>query len=56
MSMRIIALSTLKAFWAISPAYADSIEFGMAWYREILKADWASSNEVKAKFSSASIL
>ena len=54
--MRIIALSTLNAFWAISPAYGDSIEPGMAWYRETLKADWSSPNEVKAKFSSASIL
>jgi len=54
--MRIIALSTLKALWSESSAYADSIEPGMAWYREVLKADWATPNEVKAKFSSASIL
>jgi mRNA interferase HigB len=54
--MRIIALSTLKAFWSSSPAYADSIEPGMAWYRETLGADWATPNEVKAQFSSASIL
>ena len=54
--MRIIALSTLKAFWSSSPAYSDSIEPGMAWYRETLKADWATPNEVKAQFSNASIL
>jgi len=54
--VRIIALSTLKAFWAGSPGYADSIEPGMAWYRETLKADWATPNEVKAQFASASIL
>ena len=55
-SMRIIALSALQAFWSSSSAYADSVEPGMAWYREALKADWASPSEVKAKFSSASIL
>ena len=55
-AMRIIALSTLKAFWSNSSSYADSIEPGMAWYREALKADWATPNEVKARFSSASIL
>lgn len=54
--MRIIALSTLKTFWSSSSAYSDSVEPGLAWYRETLKADWASPNEVKAQFSSASIL
>jgi len=54
--MRVIALSTLKAFWSSSPKYSDSIEPGMAWYREVLKADWATPNEVKAQFASASIL
>jgi len=54
--MRIIALSTLKTFWSSSPAYSDSVEPGLAWYREMLKADWASPNEVKAQFSNASIL
>jgi len=36
--------------------FADSIEPGMAWYRETLRADWPTPNEVKAQFSSASIL
>jgi mRNA interferase HigB len=54
--MRIIALSTLKTFWSSSPAYSDSVEPGLAWYRETLKADWASPNEVKAQFSNASTL
>lgn len=54
--MRIIALSTLRKFWESSHSYADSIEPGMAWYRETLKADWASPNEVKEQFRSASIL
>ena len=54
--MRVIALSALKAFWSGSAGYSDSIEPGMAWYRETLKADWATPNEVKAQFASASIL
>ena len=54
--MRIIAVSTLKAYWSNSPAYSDVIEPGMAWYREVLKADWATPNAIKAQFSSASIL
>ena len=54
--MRIIALSTLKAFWENTPEYADAIDPALAWYREALKADWATPNEVKAQFSNASIL
>ncbi len=54
--MRSIALSTLRKFWENSPSYADSIEPGMAWYRETLKADWSTLNEVKAQFSNASVL
>ena len=54
--MRIIALSTLKRFWSGSPAYSDSVEPGLAWYRETLKADWSTPNDVKAQFSNASIL
>lgn len=54
--MRIIALSTLKAFWADSPGYLDAENSVMAWYREVCKADWSSAADVKAKFSSASIL
>lgn len=54
--MRIIALSTLKVFWSSLPVYADSIEPGMAWYREVLKADWQTPNAVKAQFASASVL
>lgn len=54
--MRIIALSALKSFWDSSPSYADSVDPGMAWYREALKADWATPAEVKAQFSNAKIL
>ena len=54
--MRIIALSTLKAFWEGRPAHGDAREPGLAWYRHALRADWASPADVKADFGNASIL
>jgi mRNA interferase HigB len=54
--MRIIALSTLKAFWEGNPSYGDAIEPTLAWYRHTLKADWSSPAEVKRDFGNASIL
>jgi hypothetical protein len=54
--MRIIALSTLKAFWENDPSYTDVIQPALAWYRHALKADWATPAEVKADFKNASIL
>jgi mRNA interferase HigB len=54
--MRVIALSTLKAFYEGKPSYADAIEPIHAWYRHTLKADWSSPAEVKADFRNASIL
>ena len=54
--MRIIALSTLKAFLNRSPAYADAREPLMAWYRQVKAADWATPAHVKRDIRSASIL
>ena len=54
--MRIIALSTLKAFWHNNRAYQDAKEPGLAWYCQALKADCALPAKVKASFRSASIL
>ena len=54
--MRIIALSTLRAFLRRSPDYVDAREPLMAWYREARKADWATPADVKAAFRSARIL
>ena len=54
--MRVIALSTLKAFVNRSPAYADAREPLMAWYRQVRVADWASPADVKNDVRSASIL
>lgn len=54
--MRIIALSTLKAFWDKDPAHQKAKQPCLAWYQAALKADWASPSDVKADFRSASIL
>lgn len=54
--MRVIALSTLKAFWEGSPSFTDVKEPVLAWYRHTLRADWTSPADVKADFSHASIL
>lgn len=54
--MRVIALSKLKAFWTDFPEHHDARAPTLAWYREVLKADWATPNEIKAQFKTASIL
>ena len=54
--MRVIALSTLKAFLNRSPGYADAREPMMAWFRQIRAADWASPADVKREIGAASIL
>ena len=54
--VRIIALSRLKEFWKQNPTFADATEPTLAWYRHILKADWASPMDVKRDFGNASIL
>ena len=54
--MRIIALSTLKAFLARSPERFDAREPVMAWYRQVRQADWAGPEDVKRAVRSASIL
>jgi mRNA interferase HigB len=54
--MRVIALSTLKAFLNRSSAYADAREPLMAWYRQVGQANWTSPADVKRDLRSASIL
>ena len=48
--MRIIAKSTLRAFWA---NYPDAEEPLLAWYREVEKADWSEPSQVKEQYRSA---
>ena len=54
--MRVIALSTLKAFWSGKLAYADAREPTLAWFRHVLRADWQSPADVKHDFGNASVL
>jgi mRNA interferase HigB len=54
--MRVIALSTLKAFWTRSRSRADAKEPLLAWHRHALRANWSRPQDVKADFGSASIL
>lgn len=53
--MRIIALSTLKAFWD-QPDYQDCVEPGLAWYRLTLAAHWTQPADVQAEVPKVSIL
>lgn len=54
--MRVIAVSTLKAFRENNPGNLDAKEPTLAWYRHALYADWSSPTEIKGEFSNASIL
>ena len=54
--MRVIAVSTLKAFWKGRPQYEDAAAPTLAWYREVLKAEWPRPSDIKAQFKGASIL
>ncbi|MCX7108806.1 MAG: type II toxin-antitoxin system HigB family toxin [Proteobacteria bacterium] len=54
--MRIISISTLKAFWENQSAYLDAKEPSLAWYRQALSADWSTPSDVKREFGNASIL
>ena len=54
--MRVIALSTLKAFWRNHPGHHDAEQPCLAWYRDAVKADWARPSDVKKQFRNASIL
>lgn len=54
--MRVIAVSTLKAFWNDHPQYQDAEGPTLAWYRDVLKANWSKPSDVKAQFGNASIL
>ncbi len=48
--------ATLKAFWADRPVHQDAQEPALAWYRDVLKADWTAPPAVKAQFGTASVL
>jgi mRNA interferase HigB len=54
--VRIIALSTLKAFWEEYPEHIDAKEPTLSWYRHALAADWSTPADVMQDFRNASIL
>ncbi len=53
--MRVISRKTLKAFYE-NPVYKDSKTSLEIWFRDAIKADWSSPNDIKSKFKNASIL
>lgn len=55
MCMRVIAVSTLKAFWE-NPANRDSEAALRSWIEEVQAAKWQQPADVKAQYSNASIL
>jgi mRNA interferase HigB len=51
--MRILSKSTLKAFWENYPNSKAPLE---AWHEEVVKADWATPQQLKAQFGHASLI
>ncbi len=52
--MRIIAKSTLKNFWE-RPGHGDAKGALASWHDEVLKAQWLSPHDIKARYANASI-
>jgi mRNA interferase HigB len=51
--MRVIAVSTLRAFWE---RYPDAEQPLKAWYEEATRATWTQPADIKAQYRSASVL
>ena len=51
--MRVIAKSRLREFWE---QYPDAEEVLQVWYREACAANWATPQDVKARYRTASFL
>jgi mRNA interferase HigB len=51
--MRVIAVSTLRAFWERFPDAEQPLK---AWYEEATSASWNQPAEIKAQYRSASVL
>ncbi len=51
--MRIIAKKILREFWEIHPDCEQQLK---SWFKEINKAVWKNSNDIKSEYPSASIL
>ena len=53
--MRVIAVSTLKAFWE-QPGRGDAEEPLKTWHGEACRAEWRSLADIKALYGNASIV
>jgi len=51
--MRIISKKVLREFWQKHPQAKGPIE---AWHAEVLKAEWATPMDIKARYNSVDIL
>ena len=51
--MRIVAVGTLKKFWARHPEVEQPLK---AWYDEARHAVWATPRHIKARYASASFV
>ena len=51
--MRVIAISTLRAFWERHPDAEQPLK---AWYQEVTCATWTQPTDIKAQYRSASVL
>jgi mRNA interferase HigB len=51
--MRVIAVSTLRAFWERHPDAEQPLK---AWYEEATHATWTQPADIKARYRSASVL
>jgi mRNA interferase HigB len=54
--MRIIAKSTLRAFWEAHPRGSGAQAILETWYARVRHANWQTPVDVKAAFGDASIL
>lgn len=53
--MRVISRKTIKDFYE-QELYSDSKKSLESWYKEILKIEWDTSNQIIEQYRSASIL
>ncbi|HOC11557.1 MAG TPA: type II toxin-antitoxin system HigB family toxin [Thermomonas sp.] len=51
--MRVIAVSTLRAFWERHPEAEQPLK---AWYEEATSASWSQPADIKSQYRSASVL
>ena len=51
--MRVIAVRTLKAFWAV---HADAEQSLRSWYQEASSVSWRNAGQLKLQYKNASIL